>query len=183
MRRRVGLFALALSAAIVGGCSERPGRLPAPPVENMVQIYQNPYTARLKADSFMAAVVEYPTRDGTSHHQIPIGDYLAAQIVQRLPPGLSLDSIALQNFAARCNYVGFFGPNAVCTATMTVRFHSSESVRDVAARVDDLNVGPVMIASGDLIGAPSGGHLVIAEQAAFIARKLTEQVAEQLKSN
>src|SRR4051812_46307890 len=78
-----GLIGLILGLAGCGGYS--PVVFPAVSTPDMLtKIVGNPNFKAIDGNSFSNAVMLYPTRTGTSHHSIPVSDYLLSRTVLAL---------------------------------------------------------------------------------------------------
>lgn len=170
-----------LAVLMLAGCASAPAVLPAPPVERMMWVIQNPYFNKLDGASFDGAKVKYPT--GDYYHVVPVSEFLAAEIIKVLPTGRNVSSIKLISFDVKCERTSFVLPQASCSGGMNLSIKSGKETYVFSGKVRGEKIGPLMKAFGDPFGTPSGGDKIIADQVKIVVIDLVNQIGRKAKKD
>ncbi len=101
-----------LCVLLLSGCGNQARKLSAIDVENpLTRIAGLRSFQTADAASFSKAVVKYQAANG--YHNIPVGDYYLAQIIQAVPEGI-ISSLRLLEFDTLCDRVNYFFPDTHC---------------------------------------------------------------------
>jgi hypothetical protein len=99
----------------------------------------------IDGDSFANAVMLYPTRIASSHHSIPVGDYLLSRTVLALPPDAAITALRLVEYRSICGPSRVLAPQARCVTKARFAVATREDEREITAEAET-DVGPLMVA-------------------------------------
>ena len=145
--RRWSVYALALGLSGCGGYS--PVVFPAVTAPDMLtRVVANPNFKAVDGTSFANAAMLYPTRVGTSHHSIPVGDYLVSRIVLALPPNAAISALRLTEYRSVCRPSGFVSPQARCATKATFQVETPGGAKSISVE-SEVDTGPLYVV-GDI---------------------------------
>lgn len=171
------IFGVALVLASISGCaSTKPLVLDAPKVEQPLLISAMPLFETIDASSFASAKGLYGISGAKgTYHSIPLGDYVAAELVRGISGKQGITRTKLVKFALQCDGDGLFMPRSICEGHMAVSITTSRKnqIFEVTVHTD---VGHVYVADSGPLSATEGGAELIVEQVSFVAMQLVKAV-------
>jgi hypothetical protein len=173
-------FAVVLALPLLSACGGYSPVIyqPVTVPDLLTKVTANRNFKTVDSKSFADAVLQYPTRTGSSYHTIPVGDYLLSRVVLALPEDSEISNIQLKSYESRCASKGMLGPHLLCVTR--IRLTVTARGKDYALELsDEADVGPVFI-PGDIAPPFTMGDYLegpIHEQ----ARRTVDHVAVKLR--
>lgn len=150
----------ALFVVLLSACSPPTQTLRAPFVQNPASIrsmdlYKNldhVSFASIDHVSFASIDAEYSNSGTDEFHHVPVGDYLAHQLVRKFNDE-GLKTVTLSSFAMKCQSEGGLLPHAICAGSIRIdTTTASDENESYISSIYGLDVGPVYAANSAAIG-------------------------------
>lgn len=142
----------ALFVVLLSACSPPTQTLRAPFVQNPASIRSMDLYKNLDHVSFASIDAEYSNSGTDEFHHVPVGDYLAHQLVRKFNDE-GLKTVTLSSFAMKCQSEGGLLPHAICAGSIRIdTTTASDENESYISSICGLDVGPVYAANSAAIG-------------------------------